>query len=69
MSMRGHKNAEQEQQQQDQDQAEVEDTYEYCACKRKTAESGESGGVGSGGQRMSAVDCIWLFYDSMTLTA
>lgn len=38
MSMRGHKNAEQEQ-----DQAEVEDTYEYCACKRKTAESGERG--------------------------
>lgn len=55
MSMRGHKNAEQEQQQQDQDQAEVEDTYEYCACKRKTAECGESGEWGVEGR-----ECLQL---------
>lgn len=55
MSMRGHKNAEQEQQQQDQDQAEVEDTYEYCACKRKTAECGESAECGVEGR-----ECLQL---------
>lgn len=52
MSMRGHKNAKQDQEQ-DEIQAEVEDTYEYCACKRKTtAESGE--------WRMEGRECLQL---------